>query len=84
MNDGPMVQPFGVAPWWSYAEKDAWADFERAHPFEAAAIVKLVLAIHFSPKNTSDSVLTSGVQVEGLFLRVAELLGMVEVERMPR
>lgn len=78
-----MIQPPGAAPWWSYAEKDAWYDFSVEHPQWADAITHLVGAIHFSPDNTTDRVLTSGVQIEGLFLRVAELLGLVEVERLP-
>lgn len=82
-NTGPMVQPPGAAPWWAYAEKDAWADFETEHPVEAKAIKKLCMSIHFSSENTDDIVLTSGVQVQGLNLRIAELLGMVEVERLP-
>lgn len=80
-GDGGMQQPEDSAPWWCDAEKDAWYDFEVEHPVEAQAISKLSMSIHFSSTNTSDPVLTSGVQVEGLDLRIAELLGMVSVER---
>lgn len=71
-----MLLAAGDPGWWGYAEKDAWRAFADAHPEWEQPIENLVLDIKFAPESCSDPVLTSGVQFEGLCLRVAELLGL--------
>jgi hypothetical protein len=82
MNTGPLppIDNERIMPWWHYPEKDAWYDFEREHPDAAEAIGKVVALRDLS--DSPDPVLSSGVQVQGLCLRVAELLGFVKLDRL--
>jgi hypothetical protein len=88
---GPNIGPLPAdpestaAPWWHYPEKDAWGEFERERP-DVAKQIKDVLPHHDlqrGPNRSPDPVLSSGVQIQGLWLRLAELLGYVHLERTP-
>lgn len=71
----------GDPGWWGWAEKDLWRSFENEHPEWASGVKTLVHEIHFDRGTCTDEILTSGVQFEGICLRVSELLGLVKVDR---
>lgn len=64
--------------WWAYPEKDAWGAFWRSHPDLALDIETLYVRHMFTIDASSDPILSSGWQIEAKFLRIAELLGLVE------
>jgi hypothetical protein len=71
----------GDPGWWGYAEKDAWHAFCDERPGLSVKIETFVNSAYFVDEKSSDPVLSSGVQIEGKYLRVAELLGFTDVDR---